>query len=135
MKRIAPQILVFLIEQILCGIAISSSIAILKLLSKISFDGTTSLKIILVNQAICILFTLIYKTYKDIIRFSEIRNIFTILLQVLSSLTLWFTLLFFVGIQLFGVRVHVHVDQVNERCPCSCVSGRNCIRVCKHASK
>jgi len=112
-KRIAPQILVFLIEQILCGIAISSSIAILKLLSKISFDGTISLKIILVNQAICILFTLIYKTYKDIIRFSEIRNIFTILLQVLSSLTLWFTILFFIGIQIFGVRVPYSMMVIN----------------------
>ena len=113
MKRIAPQIFVFLIEQILCGIAISSSIAILKLLSKISFDGNTSLKIILVNQGICILFTLIYKTYKDIIRFSEIRNIFIILLQVLSSLTLWFTILFFVGISLFGVRVPYSMMVVN----------------------
>ena len=113
MKRIAPQLLVFLIEQILYGIAISSSIAILKLLSRISFDGTISLKIILINQAICILFTLVYKTYKDIIRFSEIRNIFTILIQVLSSLTLWFTILFFLGIPIFGVRVPYSMMVVN----------------------
>ena len=113
MKRIAPQLLVFFIEQILCGIAISSSIAILKLLSKITFDGETSLKIILVNQSICILFTLIYKTYKDIIRFSEIRNIFTILIQVLSSLTLWFAILFFIGLTIFGVRVPYSLMVIN----------------------
>jgi FlaA1/EpsC-like NDP-sugar epimerase len=113
LKRIAPQIFVFLIEQILCGIAISSSIAILKLLSKISFDGSTSLKIIIINQAICIAFTLVYKTYKDIIRFSEIRNIFIILLQVLSSLTFWFALLFFIGIPVFGVRVPYSMMVVN----------------------
>ena len=103
----------FFIEQILCGIAISSSIAILKLLSKITFDGETSLKIILVNQSICILFTLIYKTYKDIIRFSEIRNIFTILIQVLSSLTLWFAILFFIGLTIFGVRVPYSLMVIN----------------------
>ena len=113
MKRIAPQLLVFFIEQILCGIAISCSIAILKLLSKISFDGETSLKIILVNQCICILFTLIYKTYKDIIRFSEIRNIFTILIQVLSSLTLWLSILFFIGLTIFGVRVPYSLMVIN----------------------
>ncbi len=113
MKKIAPKFLVFIVEQILCGIAISSSIAILKLLSKITFDGTTSLKIILVNQTICILFAFLFKTYKDIIRFSDIRNLLKILLQFLCSLTLWFSLLFFIGIEIFGARVPYSMLVIN----------------------
>ncbi len=96
-KSLTPRWIIFCIEQILICVAFLLSVYIfqhmhLSMHSLFAYNGA-----FLINTSIALVFTVYFKTYCGIIRYSEIKDIQRVIYFSLCMTTVWFILLFLWG--------------------------------------
>lgn len=101
-KKISSKWLIFFIEQVLITISLALTLGTYKVLAMKNISGREIIAYMLVNLLMGITGSLVFYTHKDIIRYSEIKDISKVLLSVLGSFVIWSLLISIFGNSIFS---------------------------------
>ena len=101
-KKISSKWLIFFIEQVLITISLALTLGTYKVLAMKNISGKEILVYMSVNLLMGITGSLVFYTHKDIIRYSEIKDISKVLISVLGSFLIWSLLITVSGYSIFS---------------------------------
>lgn len=101
-KKISSKWLIFFIEQVLITISLVLTLGTYNVLALKNISGREIILYMSVNLLMGITGSLVFYTHKDIIRYSEIKDISKVLLSVLGSFMIWTLIISVSGNSIFS---------------------------------